>query len=113
MAQKRKYGSVKLSSKVYQRLRLAATGAIRRCTDPRYKLFKNYGGRGIKVYKPWIENPEKFITYLATLEGYDDPELVLDREDNDGNYRPGNLRFITRVESNINRRLNLRIGRFF
>ncbi len=105
---KRRYQS-NLPPSIYQRLRLAVSAAIKRCTDPGHRFWKNYGGRGIKVHKKWIDRPELFIEYLSTLEGHDDPELILDREDNNGDYKPGNLRFVTKLESNLNRRLNLRM----
>jgi hypothetical protein len=78
--------------------------AIRRCTDPDNPQYKHYGGRGIKVHQPWIDDPPAFAVYLMTLPGWDDPKLVVDRANNDGDYEPGNLRFVTRRMSNINRR---------
>jgi hypothetical protein len=77
---------------------------IKRCTDPLNVAYKNYGERGITIYPAWQTDKWQFIGYLAQLPGYDDPELVLDRIDNDGNYEPGNLRFTTRQVSSLNRR---------
>jgi len=68
---------------------------------------KNYAGRGIKVHPEWLggtEGKRKFLSYLITLDGWDVPELELDRIDVDGNYEPGNLRFISRRENMANKR---------
>ena len=84
---------VKLYKKVYS--------AINRCST-----HLHYGGRGIQVHKPWLKDPTAFVVYLTTLEGWNNPSLMLDRIDNDGHYEPGNLRFTTYEESNYNRRPN-------
>jgi hypothetical protein len=67
----------------------------------------NYGGRGIRVYEPWTHSTEgrrAFLAYVVTLEGWDRPKLDLDRIRTDGDYEPGNLRFITRKANNANKR---------
>lgn len=86
------------------RLRVKVRHAILRCTRPAHPGYGNYGGRGICVCEQWLGDPVEFVLYLATLPGWDDPSLMLDREDNDGHYEPGNLRFVTRRESQANRR---------
>lgn len=93
-----------LSQKDVDLLMLKVGSAIRRCTDPKHKQYADYGGRGIKVYAPWIASPCSFAEYLLTLSGHDDNSLYLDREDNDGNYEPGNLRFVTPSVSRNNQR---------
>ena len=93
-----------LPGSLHRKLRQAALQAIRRCTDAQYRKYCDYGGRGIQVCEAWLADPVQFILYLATLPGCDDWSLVLDREDNDGHYEPGNLRFVTRSESQLNRR---------
>lgn len=89
---------------IYRRCRKAAKWAIHRCTNPLYPQWKDYGGRGIKVYREWLDDPSKFVHYLASLPGVDNPDLYLDRINNDGNYEPGNLRFVTPLVSCHNRR---------
>lgn len=86
------------------RLAAVARNAISRCEKNNHKRYKDYGERGIKVYEPWLNDLVTFVEYLATLEGNDNPELLLDRIDNDGDYAPGNLRFVTRSDSQRNRR---------
>lgn len=73
-----------------------------RCFNPRDPAYKNYGGRGISVY--WGRDRRAFLEHLVTLDGWDDPSLDIDRIDVDGDYAPGNLRFITRQENARNKR---------
>lgn len=89
-----------------KRLAAAARNAIDRCTRETHSRYVDWGGRGISVYQDWIDDLILFIEFLATLEGYDDPHLVLDRIDNDQNYVPGNLRFVDRSTSQSNQRGN-------
>lgn len=86
------------------RLRAAVKNAIMRCTNPNHTQYADYGCRGIKVYPPWIEDRRLFVEYLMTLEGWDNPLLWLDRENNEGNYEPGNLRWVTPSISRVNSR---------
>jgi hypothetical protein len=94
---------VSLSKEVYSKLSAVVRNAIKRCTDPAHSHWDYYGGRGIKVHTQWLERPELFVEYLASLEGHDDPSLVIDREDNDGDYAPGNLRFVRKTVSQQNK----------
>lgn len=72
-----------------------------RCNCKTYKMYKHYGGRGIKVE---FKDKYEFMQYLVTLPGYDDPYKTLDRIDNNGNYAKGNLRFITFSDQARNKR---------
>lgn len=87
-----------------RRLRTVVIHAISRCTKTSHARYADWGGRGIKVHPLWVTNPLLFVEYLTTLEGASDQALLLDRIDNDGHYEPGNLRFVTRSESQLNRR---------
>lgn len=78
--------------------------AISRCHNPKNREWENYGGRGISVYPEWIEDRAKFLAYLTSLPGWDDPRKQMDRVDNDAGYAPGNVRFSTREENMANRR---------
>jgi hypothetical protein len=82
----------------------SAIKSIRRCVDPSDKKYKDYGGRGISVYKKWVDNPVSFIRYIMCLDNYHKDNYILDRIDNNGNYEPGNLRWTTYEVSNRNRR---------
>ena len=76
---------------------------IQRITNENHKFYKNYGGRGIIICEEWDQSAKVFIEW-ALSNGWK-KGLHFDREDNDGNYEPGNCRFVTRYESNLNRRL--------
>jgi hypothetical protein len=87
-----------------ERLLNRLSSIISRCQNPKNARYLGYGGRGITVYQAWVKNRFTFLAYVQTLPGWDDPDLELDRIDNDGNYEPGNIRFVTRRENVHNRR---------
>jgi len=74
-----------------------------RCYNPKQDNYTMYGGRDITVCEKW--DRAEFIKYCKTLKEWDNPDLTLDRIDNDGNYEPGNLRFIDRHYQLCNRRM--------
>ena len=63
-----------------------------RCFNKNNKAYKNYGGRGITMYKLWINDPVLFIEDIKKL-GEKPEGFTLDRINNDGNYEPNNLRW--------------------
>jgi hypothetical protein len=75
-----------------------------RCENPKDKDYKNYGARGISVCTAWQE----FLPFYewAMANGYED-DLTIDRENNNGNYEPGNCRFVTKKVNGRNRRANV------
>ncbi|MFM9656805.1 hypothetical protein [Streptomyces scabiei] len=76
---------------------------ISRCHRPGHKAFARYGGRGIAVCPQWRHSFEAF--HRDVIKGYEQG-LQLDRIDNDGNYEPGNVRWVTRSENGRNTRHN-------
>ncbi len=77
-----------------------------RCLNSNSLFYTRYGGRGIKMHKPWINDSMRCIAYLKSLPGYNDPLLPsIDRIDNDGNYEPGNLRWANYDTQAINKGL--------
>lgn len=76
------------------------TSMWQRCTNPKNKSFKNYGGRGITVCARW----RIFENFLFDMGPKPSPDLSLDRIDNDGNYEPSNCRWATRLVQTHNSR---------
>lgn len=76
---------------------------VHRCTDPNHQEWKNYGERGIRVCERWM-------VYLSFFKDVIDgwrPGLSLEREKNNGNYEPSNVRWATRSEQSRNMRVNV------
>jgi hypothetical protein len=77
-----------------------------RCLNPDHQAYPNYGGRGITVCQRWLESVQAFLDDMGPKPS---PQHELDREDNDGNYEPGNCRWVTRSVNDRNRRNNRHI----
>jgi hypothetical protein len=78
--------------------------AKRRCTNPRDPAYSRYGGRGIGF------RFKSFESFLNELGPKPSSEYSLDRyPDNDGHYEPGNVRWATRSQQQLNTRVNRRI----
>jgi hypothetical protein len=78
-------------------------GMKARCLNPRHPKYPEYGGRGIKVCKAWL-NPAVFIAW-GKSNGYQQG-LSIDRKNNNGNYTPRNCHWATRSQQQRNRRSN-------
>ena len=74
----------------------------RRCYNPKAKEFKYYGGKNVKVYKPWKEEFSVFLEW-ALQNGYQ-VGLTLDRINSNGNYEPSNCRWTDYTTQIINRK---------
>lgn len=77
----------------------------KRCYDTKIRQYKDYGGRGIKMYEPWINDPVAFIKWCEN-NGWQ-KGLQLDRKNNEGHYVPDNLRFISHKQQQRNTRKNV------
>jgi len=74
-----------------------------RCLNANNVNFKNYGGRGIKIYKEW-ESYKNFYDWAIT-SGYE-KGLTIERINNDGNYDPANCTWIPQSKQPDNLRSN-------
>lgn len=74
-----------------------------RCHTPSDTGYHNYGGRGIAVCPEWRDSYERF---LADMGRRPSDEHQIDRIDNDGNYEPGNCRWVTFDVQCRNKRTN-------
>ena len=80
------------------------TAAKQRCENPNDPNYPRYGARGIRFEFPSVTEAG---LYLISKFGIPSRELELDRIDNDGNYAPGNIRFVTRQENVGNRQITI------
>jgi len=73
---------------------------MRRCYEPTVRGYERYGGRGISVCEEWhdINNFVEWCVKQNPPKGFE-----LDRINNDGNYEPGNCRFVSRTDNIRNR----------
>ena len=98
---------------------------LRRCYDPNFPGFSNWGGRldingnpdPIKVHQEWQDKPQSFTDYCnsgqmpETLEEFKarcpGKRATIDRIDNNKDYEPGNIRWATYQEQQQNTRVNV------
>lgn len=76
-----------------------------RCSNINDKNYFNYGGRGISIYPLWDQHYLSFYLYV-TENGYKEG-LTIERINNDGNYEPGNIKFIPQNQQQKNTRANI------
>lgn len=80
-------------------------GIRQRCNNSNYKLYKWYGGKGVKLCDEW--NDYAAFRVWAYANGYQDPQdgqtkgdaMSIDRIDPDGDYAPNNCRWVSLREN--------------
>lgn len=71
-----------------------------RCYNRKSRDYRNWGGRGIRVYIEWYRSFEWFYHDMGPR-----PDgCSLERVNNEGHYNPGNCKWATRLEQSRNRR---------
>ena len=96
--------SVRKHQESYTRLYRIWIGIKNRCNNHNDDHWPIYGKRGISVCEEWNQQYEKFREW-ALANGYDD-SLTIDRIDTNGNYEPGNCRWVSNADQQRNKRNN-------
>lgn len=78
-----------------------------RCENPKFKFYRYYGGRGIRVCAQWT-GKGGFDVFIAEM-GTPKPGYTLERKDNDKGYSRDNCKWIPGKDQSKNRRHNWRV----
>jgi hypothetical protein len=77
-----------------------------RCLRPDHEKYHRYGARGITIHPAWTDFAVFRDDVFAEI-GEPLAEQTFDRTDNNGNYRPGNIRWATQKVQQNNREHSL------
>ena len=87
------YSDVLKNKKNEDYLRVTWRGMKRRVFNKNNSRYNRYGGRGITMFKEWVDSFPAFKKYILKNLGDRPPNHSIDRINNDGNYEPGNIRW--------------------
>ena len=76
-----------------------------RCRNPNIKIYKYYGGKGVRVCERWENSFGNFYEDM----GERPDGMLIDRIDVNGDYCPENCRWVTVAESSRNRNNTVKI----
>ena len=65
-----------------------------RCLEPKSTSYRNYGGRGISICAEWLNSFKSY--YLYAINNGWKLGLQIHRINNNGNYEPGNVMYLSR-----------------
>ena len=84
-------------------------GIRTRCLNPHFRYFKDYGGRGIGICQRWSRFEEfrrdLASSYYRHCRRHGESDTTIERINNDAGYQLGNVRWATRAEQSVNRRM--------
>jgi len=80
-------------------------GIKKRCYNKKHKSYNDYGGRGITMAPEWLDDIVAFYNHVGERPS---STHQIDRENNNGNYVPGNVRWVTPKVNSNNRRKSKR-----
>ena len=92
----------------------AWNGMITRCYNKRHKNYSDYGGRNISVCDRWLDKQIGILLFLEDIGEKPEPKNLysLDRIDVNGNYQPGNVRWVDAKTQNNNRRKSVVLSKY-
>lgn len=100
------------NNKYYKRFRSIWGDMRKRTTNPNVKQWNDYGGRGIssEKYKFFVDfYDDLFCGYVEHVDSFGEQDTTIDRINVNGDYEPGNCRWATIKEQNINTRRKRKI----
>lgn len=81
-------------------------GMRQRCLNPLNAVYRDYGGRGIRICERW----DSFENFLADMGPVPGPKHSIERKDPNGNYEPDNCVWLPKRRQSRNRRDTIRLA---